>query len=246
MSARDLENCNRAALVGRRRCRQPAARRAATHREGIGRRCPRICGMYRAPLKDLQFVLHDLIGDAELQACRDLGDYSADLADSVLAEAGRFAESVLDPLYRTRRPRRREVDAARRRHAAGLQGGLRPVRRRRLAVAVAQPGVRRPGPAARAGARAVEEMWTSANLRFKLCPMLTHGAIEALEQVGTPAQQQTYLPKMISGEWTGTMNLTEPQAGSRPRAGAHARRAARATTTGSSARRSSSPTASTT
>ena len=55
--------------------------------------------MYRAPLKDLQFVLHDLIGDTELQACRDLGDYSPDLADSVLAEAGRFAESVLDPLY---------------------------------------------------------------------------------------------------------------------------------------------------
>ena len=63
-------------------------------------------------------------------------------------------------------------------------------------------------------ASAVEEIWTSANCAFKLCPMLTHSAIEALEQVGTPAQQQTYLPKLISGEWTGTMNLTEPQAGS--------------------------------
>ena len=61
---------------------------------------------------------------------------------------------------------------------------------------------------------AVEEIWTSANCAFKLCPMLTHSAIEALEQVGTPGQQQTYLPKLISGEWTGTMNLTEPQAGS--------------------------------
>src|SRR5262245_36362029 len=57
--------------------------------------------MYHAPLKDLQFVLHDLIGDADLQSCRELGDYSADLADSVLTEAGRFAEAVLDPLYRT-------------------------------------------------------------------------------------------------------------------------------------------------
>jgi acyl-CoA dehydrogenase len=63
-------------------------------------------------------------------------------------------------------------------------------------------------------AAAVEEIWTSANCAFKLCPMLTHTAIEALEQVGTPDQQQTYLPKLISGEWAGTMNLTEPQAGS--------------------------------
>jgi acyl-CoA dehydrogenase len=61
---------------------------------------------------------------------------------------------------------------------------------------------------------AVEELWASANLAFKLCPMLTQGAIEALERCGSKEQQQQYLPKMVSGEWTGTMNLTEPQAGS--------------------------------
>jgi 3-(methylthio)propanoyl-CoA dehydrogenase len=61
---------------------------------------------------------------------------------------------------------------------------------------------------------AVQEIWASANLAFKLCPMLTHGAVHALELCGTPEQKRRFLPKMISGEWTGTMVLTEPQAGS--------------------------------
>ncbi len=61
---------------------------------------------------------------------------------------------------------------------------------------------------------AVEEIWAAANLAFKLCPMLTQGAIEAIQHFGSPQQKQLYLPKMVSGEWTGTMNLTEPQAGS--------------------------------
>jgi alkylation response protein AidB-like acyl-CoA dehydrogenase len=61
---------------------------------------------------------------------------------------------------------------------------------------------------------AVEEIWASANLAFKLCPMLTQGAIEALELVGTSGQNARFLPRMVSGEWTGTMNLTEPHAGS--------------------------------
>ena len=62
-------------------------------------------------------------------------------------------------------------------------------------------------------ATAVQELWASANLAFKLCPMLTHGAVHALELCGSPAQKQKFLPKMISGEWTGTMDLSEPQAG---------------------------------
>jgi alkylation response protein AidB-like acyl-CoA dehydrogenase len=61
---------------------------------------------------------------------------------------------------------------------------------------------------------AVEELWASSNLAFKLCPMLTQGAIEAIERCGSHEQKQLYLPKLVSGEWTGTMNLTEPVAGS--------------------------------
>jgi acyl-CoA dehydrogenase len=169
--------------------------------------------MYRAPLKDLQFVLHDLIGEADLLRCRELGDYSGDLADSVLAEAGRFAESVLDPLYRTGdregakwTPQGVVTPAGfKEAYAQFVEGGWPS-----LAHGTQFGGQGMP----RVLAAAVEEIWTSANCAFKLCPMLTHSAIEALEQVGTPAQQQTYLPQLISGEWTGTMNLTEPQAGS--------------------------------
>jgi acyl-CoA dehydrogenase len=169
--------------------------------------------MYRAPLKDLRFVLHDLIGEADLLGCRDLGDYSADLADSVLAEAGRFAESVLDPLYRTGdregakwTPQGVVTPAGfKEAYAQFVEGGWPS-----LAHGTEFGGQGMP----RVLAAAVEEIWTSANCAFKLCPMLTHTAIEALEQVGTPGQQQTYLPKLISGEWAGTMNLTEPQAGS--------------------------------
>ena len=61
---------------------------------------------------------------------------------------------------------------------------------------------------------AVFEMVQAANMAFALCPTLTAAAIEALQVHGTPAQKQTYLPKLISGEWSGTMQLTEPQAGS--------------------------------
>ncbi|HKU14777.1 MAG TPA: acyl-CoA dehydrogenase [Steroidobacteraceae bacterium] len=169
--------------------------------------------MYRAPLKELQFVLHDLIGDDALRGCRELGDYSADLADSVLAEAGRFAESVLDPVYRSG-----DEDGARwtaegvvtppgfkDAYARFMEGGWPSLQHHPDHGGQGMP---------RLLASAVEEIWTSANCAFKLCPMLTHTAVEALEQVGTPEQQATYLPKLVSGEWTGTMNLTEPQAGS--------------------------------
>ncbi len=61
---------------------------------------------------------------------------------------------------------------------------------------------------------ALQEIWNAADMAFSLCPLLTQGAIEALQLHGTPEQKSTYLPKMISGQWTGTMNLTEPQAGS--------------------------------
>ena len=61
---------------------------------------------------------------------------------------------------------------------------------------------------------AVDEIWNAPNMAFELCPMLTAGAIEAIELNGSEDLKRTYLPKMVAGEWTGTMNLTEPQAGS--------------------------------
>ena len=63
-------------------------------------------------------------------------------------------------------------------------------------------------------ATSIEEMWHAANMAFDLCPLLTQGAIGAIELCGTPEQKARYLPPMVSGRWAGTMNLTEPQAGS--------------------------------
>jgi alkylation response protein AidB-like acyl-CoA dehydrogenase len=69
-------------------------------------------------------------------------------------------------------------------------------------------------PVPQALGAAVRELWGAANLSFKLCPMLTQGAVEAIALCGSPAQKELFLPKMVRGEWTGTMDLTEPQAGS--------------------------------
>ncbi|MFN7085777.1 MAG: acyl-CoA dehydrogenase [Burkholderiales bacterium] len=168
---------------------------------------------YGAPLKDMQFVIKELAGldsVAHLPGCEEV---SADLVDAVLAEAARFAQQVLDPLNRSGDLQgARLIDggvlapdgfasAYKRFAAAGWNGLSAPPQfgGQGLPHLVAMP---------------VQEMWNSANMAFCLCPMLTSGVIEALHAHGTPQQQQTYLPRLVSGEWAGTMNLTEPQAGS--------------------------------
>jgi 3-(methylthio)propanoyl-CoA dehydrogenase len=169
--------------------------------------------MYRAPIKDIRFVLHDLIDDAQLSSSASFAEYSADLADSVLEEAGRFAESVLDPLYKTGDQEGAKWTAQGVVTPSGYKEAYRQFAAGGWTSLSASPEFGGQGMP-RTLATAIEEIWAGANLSFKLCPMLTNSAIEALERVGTPAQRQTFLPKMVSGEWTGTMNLTEPQAGS--------------------------------
>ncbi|MGD9597906.1 MAG: acyl-CoA dehydrogenase [Steroidobacteraceae bacterium] len=169
--------------------------------------------MYRAPLKDLAFVLNELTGERALAGCPSHADYSAEVATSILEEAGKFAEDVLAPLYR----------------AGDTQGA-----RWTPEGVVTTPGFKAAYQAfvdagwnqltgnpefggqgmPRMLATAVQELWAGSNLAFKLCPMLTQGAIEALELSGSEAQKRQFLPKMVRGEWTGTMVLTEPQAGS--------------------------------
>ena len=169
--------------------------------------------MYRAPTRDLRFVLRELIGEKDLRECPAHAEYSLDLVESILDEAGRFAENVLDPLYRSG-----DRDGARwspegvtsapgfkAAYAQFVDGGWPSLR--------AEPEFGGQGMPTVVGT-AVEEFWGAANLAFKLCPMLTQGAIEALQQFGTDEQKARYLPSMVSGEWTGTMNLTESQAGS--------------------------------
>jgi 3-(methylthio)propanoyl-CoA dehydrogenase len=169
--------------------------------------------MYRAPLRELRFVLHELIGDQRLVGLPDLPDYSQELADAVLEQAARFAEEVLAPINRS-------GDTT---GALWTPDGVQmPQEFKKAYTKFAADGwtqLRAPTQEGGQGAptvlgTAVEEMWASANLSFKLCPMLSQAAIEAIHQGGTQQQKDLYLPKLVSGEWTGTMNLTESQAGS--------------------------------
>jgi alkylation response protein AidB-like acyl-CoA dehydrogenase len=169
--------------------------------------------MYRAPLRDLRFVLHELIGEAPIAAAAPAGDYSAELADAILEEAARFAEDVLDPINREGDLEGARWTAEGVRMPASFRDAYRRFVEGGWSQLRAQAQWGGQGAPAVIGT-AVEELWASANLAFKLCPMLTQGAIEAIEHAGSGQQKARFLPKMVAGEWTGTMNLTEPQAGS--------------------------------
>jgi alkylation response protein AidB-like acyl-CoA dehydrogenase len=169
--------------------------------------------MYHAPLKEIRFVLHQLVRDDRMCGLRGLEEYSPAFADAVLDEAASFAENILEPINAI----------GDRQGAQWTQDSVRMPKEFKDAYArfvqCGWPQLRAPVEHGGQGAplvlsTAVEELWASANLAFKLCPMLTRTAIEALERCGSPQQKRTYLPKLVSGEWTGAMNLTEPQAGS--------------------------------
>jgi 3-(methylsulfanyl)propanoyl-CoA dehydrogenase len=169
--------------------------------------------MYHAPLKDLRFVLHELLRVEQLAALPRYAEFSAELADSILEEAARFGEQVLAP-----------INALGDTQGAQYRDGhveMPAEFRQAYAAFVAAGWPQLSAPTARGGqgapltlAVAAEEIWFGANLAFMLCPQLSRGALDALESVATPALQDMLLPKLVSGEWTGTMNLTEPQAGS--------------------------------
>jgi len=169
--------------------------------------------MYRAPVADIGFVLHRLIGREALAGCEGFADYSEDLAATILTEAARFAETVLEPLNKTGDREGAHWSEAGVATAAGFKAAYRQF---------VEGGWPQLGASAQYGGQpvpqilstSVQEIWASANLAFKLCPMLTHGAAHALALTGSAEQKQQYLPRMVSGEWTGTMVLTEPQAGS--------------------------------
>jgi alkylation response protein AidB-like acyl-CoA dehydrogenase len=168
---------------------------------------------YTAPLKEMRFAIHEIAGFAEVAALPGCGELNAELADAVLEQAARFAREVLDPLNRegdregARLVEGRVIvpkgfaEAYRKFVEAGWNG---------LAADPAYGGQGLPHLVA----VPVQEMWNSASMAFCLAPMLTSGVVEALRAHGSPEQQRIYLPRLVSGEWCGTMNLTEPQAGS--------------------------------
>ncbi|MBL0091002.1 MAG: acyl-CoA dehydrogenase [Piscinibacter sp.] len=168
---------------------------------------------YVAPIKDMLFCMKELAGLEEVARLPGFEDAGLDTAQAVLEECAKLNEGVIAPLNWegdkypsswhdgkvTTTPGFKE--AFREYAEGGWQGLQHP----------ADFGGQ--GLPKTIGA-ACGEMLNSANLSFALCPLLTDGAIEALLTAGTPEQQTTFIPKMISGKWTGTMNLTEPQAGS--------------------------------
>jgi acyl-CoA dehydrogenase len=168
---------------------------------------------YTAPFRDMLFVLREIAPLDEVTRLPGCSEVTQELAEVILKEAGKFATSVLSPL-----------NASGDREGARLQDGevltpkgWRDAYRRFVAAGwnalSCDPEYGGQG-VPRLVSALVDEMWNGANVSFALCPMLTHGAIEALELCGSEALKRTYLPKLVSGEWTGTMLLTEPQAGS--------------------------------
>ena len=168
---------------------------------------------YRAPIKEMLFVMEELAGLRNVAALPGFEDYGSETALAVLEESAKFCEGVIAPLnwegdknpstwkdgVVTTTPGFKEA------FAQFAQGGWQ--------------GVSHPIEFGGQGfpklvATGCTEMLHAANMSFALCPMLTDGAIEALLTAASPELRQMFAPKLISGEWTGTMNLTEPQAGS--------------------------------
>ncbi len=168
---------------------------------------------YAAPLRDMLFVLRELAGFDEVARLPGNEELSLELAGQILAENAKFAAGVLAPLNR---PGDEQGSVWKDGEVTTPQGFKDAYRQ---FVEGGWNALQFPSEFGGQGlpkivAAPVMEMWKSANLSFSLCPLLTGGAIEALLLRGSPEQQATYLPKMVEGTWTGTMNLTEPQAGS--------------------------------
>jgi len=168
---------------------------------------------YQAPLREMQFVVHELAGLRAVQSLPGFEDASDEIVGAVLEECAKLMGEVIAPLNRlgdtqpatwsngevTTTPGFRK--AFRTFVEGGWQGVMHPTEHggQGLPKLVATPCL---------------EMLQAANLSFALCPLLTDGAIEAFLLAGSEEQRQRYVPRLIDGDWTGTMNLTEPQAGS--------------------------------
>ena len=168
---------------------------------------------YAAPLKDMRFVLNELAGLAEVAKLPGYEEATPDTVDAILEEAARFAAEVLDPLNRTGDVEGSKLADGSVRTPPGFRDAYRKFAQggwNALPFGPEWGGQGLP----KVVATPVDEMWTSANMSFSLCPLLTQGAVHALALRGSDALQKTFIPRMVAGEWTGTMNLTEPQAGS--------------------------------
>ena len=168
---------------------------------------------YQAPIKDMLFVMQDLAGIGQVAALPGFEDYDLDTAQAVLEESAKFCQDIVAPLNweGDRNPSSFKdgqvttTPGFQQAYGQFIEGGWQ--------------GVIHPTEYGGQGlpkliATACTEMLHASSLSFALCPMLTDGAIEALLTAASDELRQKYAPQLISGQWTGTMNLTEPQAGS--------------------------------
>jgi alkylation response protein AidB-like acyl-CoA dehydrogenase len=168
---------------------------------------------YRAPLKEIRFTLNHIADLPAVAAFPGCENADAGVVDAVLEEAAKFAAGVLGPLNRAGDLQGAKYENGVVRTSPGFADAYRQFVEGGWNGVPFEPD-HGGGGLPWAVSLAVQEMMTSANMAFCLCPLLNQGAVEAISAHGTAEQKRIYLENMVSGRWTGTMNLTEPQAGS--------------------------------
>ncbi len=167
---------------------------------------------YTAPVSEMRFLMDHVLGAGRLAATERFAEATSETRDAILAEAAKLSEDVLAPLRRSGDLEPARIENGVVRTTPGFAEAYRRVAEGGWLGITADPdhgGMGLPQTLS----SCVDEMMAGANLSLSLCPLLTHGAIEALAHHGCDAIRALHLPKLVAGTWTGTMNLTEPQAG---------------------------------
>lgn len=167
---------------------------------------------YRFPYQDALFLLNEMVGLEQICHQAGLDEFAEGLGEAVLDEAAKLGEEQLAPLNRIGDLNGATIADGNVQQTEGFSEAYQQFCEGGWPSLAGNPEFEGQGLPLSLSV-AVNEIWQSANLGWALCPLLTQGAIEAIETHGSEDLQKTYLPKLISGEWTGTMNLTEPDAG---------------------------------
>jgi alkylation response protein AidB-like acyl-CoA dehydrogenase len=168
--------------------------------------------VYKAPLDDMRFVLHELYDSKTVAELPGYEEFTPELMDSVLEEAAKFSEGVLFPLNQSGDLEGCTYENGVVRTPAGFKEAYKSFAEGGWTAMASAPEFGGQGMPI-ASSMFVEEMLCSANVAFGLYPGLSHGAYLALYHHGSEEQKQTYLPNIVSGKWSGTMCLTEPHCG---------------------------------
>jgi alkylation response protein AidB-like acyl-CoA dehydrogenase len=168
--------------------------------------------IYHAPIEDIKFVLHDVLGMEELTTISEYAEATPDLVDQILEEGAKLCEEVLFPINQSGDEEGCTWDNGMVRTPKGFKEAYDAFSQAGWCGVSADPEFGGMGLPMLVNT-AMQEMICSANFSFGMYPGLSQGAYEALEHYGTDEQKQTYLPKLVTGEWSGTMCLTEPHCG---------------------------------